>query len=233
MPNWTTLPKPAELAENRLVDAILDGTFPINCNLPPERELAEQLGITRPTLREALQRLSRDGWITIHHGRPTRVNDYWKEGNLLILNALSKHPQNLSADFVPNLLKVRADLAPEYTATAVQKQFDAVVNLLKPMASSLPDEPTIFAEADFSLHKNLTILSGNPIYTLIFNGFKDLYFDMGVQYFNTPKSRQHSKSFYQNLLEAAINQDVNRARQVTLEVMMQSIQIWQAHSVHT
>jgi DNA-binding GntR family transcriptional regulator len=58
MPIWTTAPKPADLAENRLLDAILDGSFPINSNLPPERDLATQLGVTRPTLREALQRLS-------------------------------------------------------------------------------------------------------------------------------------------------------------------------------
>ena len=40
MVTWEIQPKPAELAENRLVEAILDGTFPINSSLPPERELA-------------------------------------------------------------------------------------------------------------------------------------------------------------------------------------------------
>ncbi len=96
MATWEIPPKPAELAENRLVEAILDGTFPINSNLPPERELSESLGVTRPTLREALQRLSRDGWIEIHHGRATRVKDYWREGNLLILTAIAQHQDKVS-----------------------------------------------------------------------------------------------------------------------------------------
>ena len=69
--DWELPLRPAELAENRLIDAIVDGDFPINATLPPERELAQQLGVTRPTLREALQRLARDGWIEIHHGRRT------------------------------------------------------------------------------------------------------------------------------------------------------------------
>ncbi|NLC12537.1 MAG: GntR family transcriptional regulator, partial [Chloroflexi bacterium] len=51
--------KPTDLAEKQLLAAILDGSFPIGSLLPPERELAQSLGITRPTLREALQRLAR------------------------------------------------------------------------------------------------------------------------------------------------------------------------------
>jgi DNA-binding FadR family transcriptional regulator len=52
--NWETRPKPADLAESRLIVAILDGHFPIGDTLPAERELATQLGVTRPTagLRE-------------------------------------------------------------------------------------------------------------------------------------------------------------------------------------
>src|SRR5512136_2779504 len=56
MQQWEAPARPAELAETRLISAILDGTFPINSNLPAERELATKLGVTRPTLREALQR---------------------------------------------------------------------------------------------------------------------------------------------------------------------------------
>ena len=67
---WSTPQKPAELTESCLISSILDGNFPVNSPLPPERELALSLGVTRPTLREALQRLSRDGWIEIHQGRP-------------------------------------------------------------------------------------------------------------------------------------------------------------------
>jgi DNA-binding FadR family transcriptional regulator len=46
--NWTAPPKPAELTTNRLIDAILDGSFPANSTLPGERQLAEMLGVTQP-----------------------------------------------------------------------------------------------------------------------------------------------------------------------------------------
>ena len=61
--NWQPIQKPAEIAESRLLEAILSGSFPINSNLLWERDLAKQLGVTRPTLREVLQRLARDGLL--------------------------------------------------------------------------------------------------------------------------------------------------------------------------
>ncbi len=78
MNHINTLVRPSEHAESALVDAILDGEFPPGSVLPGERSLATQLGVTRPTLREAIQRLARDGWLTVAHGKPTVVNNFWQ-----------------------------------------------------------------------------------------------------------------------------------------------------------
>ena len=53
--------KPSQFAENEIIKAIISNEWPTDYNLPSERELAGLLGLTRPTLREVLQRLSRDG----------------------------------------------------------------------------------------------------------------------------------------------------------------------------
>lgn len=42
--------------------------------LPGERQLAVQLGISRPTLRAALECLAAEGWLARAHGRPTRIS---------------------------------------------------------------------------------------------------------------------------------------------------------------
>ena len=65
-----------------IIALIASGAYSQGQRLPAERELATQLGVTRPTLREVLQRLARDGWIEIRHGRSTRVRNYWQEGKL-------------------------------------------------------------------------------------------------------------------------------------------------------
>lgn len=225
MSEWNTPQKPAEFAETRLVEAILEGTFSINSTLPPERDLADKLGVTRPTLREALQRLSRDGWIEIRQGKATRVRDYWREGNLLILSAIARHQKNLPPDFVPNLLHIRLLMAPEYTRLAIQQAPSDVIRMLEAM-QNIPDTNTDFTRVDIDLHYRLTVLSGNPVFTLIFNGFIDLYRATGLLYFSISQSRDHSRSYYKKMLSAALSNDIFMAQEVTRSVMRESIDLW-------
>jgi GntR family negative regulator for fad regulon and positive regulator of fabA len=222
---WDPPLRPAELAETRLISAILDGQFPINSTLPPERDLSGQLGVTRPTLREALQRMARDGWVEIHHGRPTRVRDYWHEGNLGVLSALAAGPGSLPPEFVPNLLAVRLALAPAYTRLAVERSARAITELLEAY-QAIDDSPDAFAEADWHLHRVLTIASGNPVFTLILNGFGTLYHNMARRYFASPEARGHSRDFYSGLLSSARSTDADGAEVLTRRVMRESIEIW-------
>lgn len=224
--DWISPQKPAELTENRIIGAILDGHFPIGSALPSERDLATQIGVTRPTLREALQRLARDGWIEIHHGRSTRVRNYWQEGNLGVLSALASHPQNLPPDFVHQLLAIRRLMAPAYTHLAIIQTAQQVIELLTPSAM-LVEGAADFSAFDWNLHHGLTILSGNPIFTLILNGFRSLYLPLGERYFTLPYARQHSRNYYARLLAAAQADDPVLAQTITIEVMEESLSIWQ------
>ena len=221
--NWESPLRPAELTESRLIAAILDGTFPINSQFPAERELSDQLGVTRPTLREALQRLGRDGWLEIHQGKPTRVRNYWQEGNLGLLNALTRDLEKLPPDFVAQLLEVRISLAPEYAALAVARHPAEVARILAPYRD-LADTAVVYSEADWLLHHHLTIASANPVYTLILNGFSSLYRLFGPVYFAVEANRRHSQAFYRELEAAALKKDPQAARSITLRIMTESLE---------
>ncbi len=225
MNTWELPLRPAELVETRLTSAILDNQFPINSHLPPERDLAEQLGVTRPTLREALQRLARDGWIEIRQGKPTRVRDYWHEGSLAVLGTIARHPDHLPADFVPALLQVRSLIAPTYAQMAVKRSARALIKVLQSYAD-LPDTPEAFAQADWELHRRLCVESGNSIFTLILNGFKDLYPAMAKKYFASTKARGRSRKFYADLLRAAQANDPAKAEKIVRQVMRDSVELW-------
>lgn len=225
--HWDLPLRPAELVEHRLINAIVDGDFPINSNLPPERDLAQLLGVTRPTLREALQRLARDGWLEIHHGKSTRVRDYWHEGNLAVLGTIARYQDHVPPDFVPNLLQVRELLAPAYARLAVKRAAKSLAKFLEHY-QDLADTAEVFAQADWEVHRYLTIESGNPIFTLIFNGFKELYQPMGNVYFAPAKARARSRRFYAELLQAAQTRDAERAEAITREVMQDSINLWKS-----
>jgi GntR family transcriptional regulator len=61
-------------AKQYLHDLIAGGTYLPGQQLPPEEDFAEQLGISRPTLREALYNLEQEGMIVRKHGVGTFVS---------------------------------------------------------------------------------------------------------------------------------------------------------------
>jgi len=223
--DWQPLPKPAEMVETRLLEAILTGHFPVNASLPGERDLAAQLGVTRPTLREALQRLARDGWIEIQHGKPTRVRDYWREGNLGVLSVLAKFPAHQSPDFVAHLLELRVLLAPEYTRQALAAGPEEVIQLLEGYAD-LEEDPAAFARADWNLHVLLTQRADNPVFRLLLNSFRELYILMGEKYFAYAECRRSSRRFYAELLACARQGSECGAESLARRVMEESLELW-------
>jgi GntR family transcriptional regulator, negative regulator for fad regulon and positive regulator of fabA len=224
--DWEPVQKPAEIAEQRLLEAILSGHFPVDSSLPAERELSEQIGVTRPTLREALQRLARDGWLDIQHGKTTRVRDYWHEGGLGVLAVLAQTKVGQSADFVDHLLELRVLLAPAYARQAMETAPQAIAELLDGYAG-LDDSPAAFAKADWDLHIFLTRQAQNPIFRFLFNGFADLAQPVGEQYFSYPECREHSRGFYRELLACARSGAAFDAETLTRRIMEESLALWQ------
>jgi GntR family negative regulator for fad regulon and positive regulator of fabA len=225
--NFHAPQRPAELAESQLLEAILEDTFPINSVLPAERDLARQLGVTRPTLREALQRLNRDGWIEIRQGKSTRIRDFWREGNLTILGTLARRAKPLSPVFVSNLLQVRTLLAPTYFRMALENEPHEVLILLSGYQVIL-DDPVEFTRLDWVLHSRMSVLSGNPVFSLILNGFSDLYRTIGPYYFSNPVARDGSRAFYRNLYILAGVHDYSGVEIETRQVMEESENYWHA-----
>ncbi len=229
MNQWNRIQRPAEVAEQRLLEAILSGCFATNSTLPGERDLATQIGVTRPTLREALQRLARDGWLDIQHGKPTRVRDYWQEGNMGVLSVLAQMPAQQTPDFVAHLLEIRVLLAPAYTRQAMERTSSEIVTLLANYAE-IEDSPAAFARADWDLHHLLTLRAANPIFCLLLNSFQSLYQVMGEHYFASPENRNRSRAFYAKLLACAEKGACIEAETLTREVMEESLALWKKTS---
>lgn len=223
--SWKPVLKPGQLAESRLVKAFLDGTFPINSHLPAERDLAEQLGVTRPTLREALQRLDRDGFVDIQHGKPTRVRDFWLEGNLGVTLALAQFQDPLPANFVSDLFSVRVLLAPAYTSAAVLRSPDSILEFLA-TRDDLVDSAETFSAFDWELHWQLVVYAGNTFFIHFMNSVRGLYEVIGVPYFSHQKARAHSRGFYQQLHQCASERDSARAGELARRVMQESASLW-------
>ncbi len=64
-------PKLSDVIEQQLEFLILEGTLRPGEKLPPERELAKQFDVSRPSLREAIQRLEAKGLLLRRQGGGT------------------------------------------------------------------------------------------------------------------------------------------------------------------
>ncbi len=216
--------RPAEYVERKVVTSILEGTYPPGSVLPDERTLAKQLGVTRPTLRETLQRLASEGWITIRHGKPTVVNDYWEQGGLSVLSTLARYDEHLPDGFVAHLLEVRVTLLPAAARMAARNAPEALLEHLG-RAESLDDDPEKFAEYDWELQLLMVKHSRNPVFTLIYNDFAAMFKTMGVRYFRFEEARDASRTYYVDV-SRAIEQGGEDVERIVGSVMERVMGLW-------
>lgn len=216
--------KPAQHAEYQLMTSILDGKYPPGTPLPGERELSQQLGITRPTLRETLHKLAAEGWISIQHGKQTVINDYWKTGGLRLLSTLIKYTVNLPSGFILNLLEVRGVIFPALARAAAKNDPKALLAHLK-TADILTDEPESFMDYDWKLQSIIAIKSGNPVWTLLLNDFAPVFENMAEKYFSSAKNRTLSRVYYKELTKA-LSMDGDTVEAVVKSALKHSTNAW-------
>lgn len=222
--------KASERAETELICLILDEEYPPGSELPGERDLAKRIGVARPALREALQRLARDGWLTIQQGRPTQVNDFLRDGNLSVLTSLLQADLSLLPGFVPSLLEMWALLAPTYTRAAVEGDPSEVLQQIYGYRG-LADRPRPYVRAQWRLHRRLVALGGNPVYGLVLNSFADFYVRMATHYYDEPARRADTRDFWNGLRQAAASEDAYRAADLMRRHMQEIRTRWPALEV--
>ncbi|MEH0020455.1 MAG: GntR family transcriptional regulator [Desulfobacter sp.] len=217
--------KPAEYAEHRILEAILDRSYAPGDALPGERVLARSLGVTRPTLRETLQRLAKEGWVTISHGRPTRVNNYLSSGGLGILTTLARYGDYLSVDMIRHLLEARILILPGVAARAAHNDPDALLDYL---AGPMPGnrDPAGFARFDWDLQTLMVSRVENPVLGMIFNDFAPVYQVLGERYFAMETARNHSLAYYRGL-ERALGGGETDIRAMVETAMTEARDLWE------
>ncbi|WP_016955601.1 fatty acid metabolism transcriptional regulator FadR [Catenovulum agarivorans] len=219
---------PAAFAEAYLVESIWNGKYAPGTILPAERELSEEIGVTRTTLREVLQRLARDGWLTIQHGKSTKVNDVWYTSGLNILETVVRLDTQNADKLVDNLLSARTNVATIYARASIKNNPQQVLDFLANL-DNLEDSGEAYSEYDYKFHHALAMASNNLIYVLIINGFKTLYDKLGVFYFSHPDARALAKKFYQDFRLLAEQGDFNGAPELIRRYGINSGEIFQQY----
>jgi GntR family transcriptional repressor for pyruvate dehydrogenase complex len=105
----------------RLRDAILTGRIAPGEALPGERGLAEQFGVARHALREALRRLEQVGLVSVSHGGATRVLDWRTHAGLEVLPELTTAAGPPTADVLRSVLEMRLALGRDAARLAARR----------------------------------------------------------------------------------------------------------------
>jgi DNA-binding FadR family transcriptional regulator len=111
---------PDEVFDQVLAE-VVDGEIPVGENLPSERRLAEVLGVSRPAVREALQRMAQTGLVQVRHGGATTVRDYKRHAGLDLLARLLVRHGELDPAVARSILEARLAVGPSVAALAAAR----------------------------------------------------------------------------------------------------------------
>jgi DNA-binding FadR family transcriptional regulator len=136
------------------------GHLPPGSKLPAEKELMVQLGVSRPTLREALRTMVGEGLLEVRPGRGTYVREPTSAAAIHagVVSLL------LTSDDIEEIQEVRKILEPEVAARvalrATEEDFADLDAILDEMAVAV-DENTSLFEIAWAFHRRLPQAVGN------------------------------------------------------------------------
>ncbi|MDQ3298586.1 MAG: GntR family transcriptional regulator [Myxococcota bacterium] len=168
--------KPRESAhqacEHAIRSAVIAGELVPGERLPPERELAIKLGVSRLTLRSALAALTTRGLLAVKHGSGYIVQDYTVKGGADLLPDLASDSPPIATE----LLRVRRHLARAVLehfvanppAKAAIAKVDAAVAAMAAVAAQHRPAAEL-ATADLEVIRALIAATGSPVLALCLN----------------------------------------------------------------
>ena len=157
-------------------DLIERGALKPGDRLPGERDLAMQIGVSRPTIRAGLRTLAAMGVVHSRHGSGTYIPDGPPALNtdaLSLLAALHGFTREEMYEARRILEVGAAELAAE-RATA-----DQVATLAEEVASLFASmqDPEVFLVHDINFHRGVAAASGNPIVASLVEMVSALYYE--------------------------------------------------------
>lgn len=162
----------------QIEEMILSGELRPGDKLPAEREIADDMGISKTIVHEGIRELARMGFLDVISRQGVYVADYASSGNLDTLFAIIRYRGGMpDKKMISSLLDTRIYLecpaiellAARHTAEDIRK----LERFHEKMQLAMDGDINTFAELLFLYRRTLVVLSGNCISPLIMNAFFD------------------------------------------------------------
>lgn len=190
---------------------ILSGELQPGDKLPAERELAEQFGVSRTAIREAMKALTQRGLVLIQPGRGTFVTD---GTSTVIRHSIDMLVRVGNETGITDLLEVREILEPQIAALAAvrasREDIEAMEEAVKAMDLAM-DDPETFIEADLDFHLALAHGSKNALIPVLIDSLVDLLREHRKRAASVEGGMGRSQPHHKIIMEAIKNKDANAA----------------------
>ncbi|HIT75731.1 MAG TPA: FadR family transcriptional regulator [Candidatus Avipropionibacterium avicola] len=149
---------------------ITSGELAPGDRLPPEAVLADRLGLSRSSLREAVKGLSLMGVLAVRQGAGTYVTSLKPA---LLMGAMEFVVDFHRDDTVLHFLEVRRILEPAATALAANRMDEADFDELEDHLAALGTDPGVeeLVASDLEFHRRIVQASGNPVLAALIDSF--------------------------------------------------------------
>jgi DNA-binding FadR family transcriptional regulator len=149
-------------AIGKIKEMIVSGELGPGDRLPKESDLADRLGLSRNSLREAVKALSLIHVLDVRQGDGTYVTSLEPR---LLLDAMTFVVEFHRDDTVLEFLEVRRILEPAATAMAAIAMTADQIEGLRAVLDELDDTPTVEALVtnDLEFHRRIALGSGNSV----------------------------------------------------------------------
>ena len=179
-------PSLKEMFIDQMESLILSGELTVGEKLPPERELADSMGISRSVVNSGIVELERMGFLTIKPRSGTFVADYRRKGNLEMMKAILKLSHgHLSKAEIRSIFEVHSALdrltmtrlIPRITEEDLQTLYLKLENIKKQKNAN----DTLVA--GFEFHHELSVLSGNSLLSIIIPTYYLAVMDVWIRFY--------------------------------------------------
>lgn len=152
-------PRLSDAVYGQLLEEIMAGRFSAGERLPPETRLAQRFAVSRPVVREALQRLQTDGVVISRQGSGTYVQRSPSQRVAELTQHYTLHDVLQSLELRMAIEELSARLAARHRS---EEQMRAIEEAARALAGTMQQESQA-KEADYAFHRAIAVASGNPL----------------------------------------------------------------------
>jgi GntR family transcriptional regulator, transcriptional repressor for pyruvate dehydrogenase complex len=211
----------AEMVVRRILDMVKSGVLKAGDALPPERELALSLDVSRPSVREAMRGLSVLGVVKTRQGGGAYISDLGPDALLgPIQFYLSLESMNIRELYDARSL-IESDVARRAAINISDADLARLETLLAAQSDTIGD-PLAFRKSDFEFHEIIWIGSGNAFLKRIGESLNVIGLEFRKRASERPGTLDRSLQDHRALLDALKARDPARAA-AAAEAHMQNV----------